>query len=160
DSAFDRGRAAPLVLAAVLVLCLAVWIWFKLRTGMVVEDALITYRYAENLATGHGLVYNAGERVLGTTTPLFALILGSVGAVFGPKSIPMGSTVLMMAASLVSLMLVHATLRRSGISAGFAILAVAYLGLHPDTLWTTASGLETPLVVLLMMAGLHATVAD
>jgi hypothetical protein len=40
-----------------------------------VDDAYITYRYAENLAAGNGFVYNLGERVLGTTTPLFALLL-------------------------------------------------------------------------------------
>jgi hypothetical protein len=39
------------------------------------DDAYITYRYAENLARGAGFVYNAGERVLSTTTPLYALLL-------------------------------------------------------------------------------------
>lgn len=39
------------------------------------DDAAITYRYAENIASGHGFVYNLGERVLGTTTPLFTLLL-------------------------------------------------------------------------------------
>lgn len=39
------------------------------------EDAFITFRYAENLAEGLGLVYNIGENVYGTTTPLFAIIL-------------------------------------------------------------------------------------
>jgi hypothetical protein len=38
------------------------------------DDAFITYRYAFNLVSGHGLVYNAGEKVMGTTAPLFALI--------------------------------------------------------------------------------------
>jgi len=40
------------------------------------DDAYITYRYARNVATGKGLVYNEGERVLGTTTPLFAILIG------------------------------------------------------------------------------------
>lgn len=42
------------------------------------DDPYITYRYARNLAAGNGLVYNQGERVLGTTSPLFALILGGL----------------------------------------------------------------------------------
>ncbi|MCK5033357.1 MAG: hypothetical protein KAS18_06975 [Calditrichia bacterium] len=41
------------------------------------EDAFITFRYAENLANGFGLVYNIGEKVYGTTTPLFAIVLAS-----------------------------------------------------------------------------------
>jgi hypothetical protein len=40
-----------------------------------VDDAYITFRYARNLATGAGLVYNTGERVLGTTTPAYAMML-------------------------------------------------------------------------------------
>jgi len=39
------------------------------------DDAYITYRYARNLANGYGFVYNQNEWVLGTTTPLYTLIL-------------------------------------------------------------------------------------
>jgi hypothetical protein len=39
------------------------------------DDPFITYRYAHNLAQGLGFVYNPGERVLSTTTPLFTLLL-------------------------------------------------------------------------------------
>lgn len=39
------------------------------------DDPFITYRYAENIALGRGFVYNPGERVLSTTTPLYALVL-------------------------------------------------------------------------------------
>jgi len=35
----------------------------------VFEDSYITYSYAQSLAAGDGLVFNPGERVLGTTTP-------------------------------------------------------------------------------------------
>jgi hypothetical protein len=43
------------------------------------DDPYITYRYAVNLADGVGFVYNAGERVLSTTTPLYALLLAVAG---------------------------------------------------------------------------------
>jgi hypothetical protein len=39
------------------------------------DDPYITYRYAANIASDIGFVYNPGERVLSTTTPLFAVIL-------------------------------------------------------------------------------------
>lgn len=42
------------------------------------DDAYITYRYADNLAQGNGFVYNLNERVLGTTTPLFTVILAGL----------------------------------------------------------------------------------
>ena len=46
------------------------------------EDQLIVLRYARNLAEGNGLVYNVGERVMGFTTPLYA-VLSSVFVVLG-----------------------------------------------------------------------------
>ncbi len=39
------------------------------------DDPFITFRYADNLRSGLGFVYNPGERVLSTTTPLYALLL-------------------------------------------------------------------------------------
>ncbi|MEO5617964.1 MAG: hypothetical protein ABIS67_09345 [Candidatus Eisenbacteria bacterium] len=39
--------------------------WYQPFAG---EDAYITFRYAGELASGHGLVYNAGERVMGFTS--------------------------------------------------------------------------------------------
>lgn len=39
------------------------------------DDPFITYRYANNLRAGLGFVYNPGEHVLSTTTPLFTLLL-------------------------------------------------------------------------------------
>jgi hypothetical protein len=52
------------------------------------DDAFITYRVAYNLASGHGFVYNVGERVLVTTAPLYGLVLGGLGWLFGPDRIP------------------------------------------------------------------------
>ncbi len=47
--------------------------------GVSFDDAFITYRYAKNLLEGRGFVYNPGERHLGTTSPLFALLLAFFG---------------------------------------------------------------------------------
>lgn len=44
-------------------------------TNIVTDDAFIFYRYADNIAAGHGYVFNPGERVFGTTSPLYTLIL-------------------------------------------------------------------------------------
>src|SRR5512135_873184 len=52
------------------------------RYPLVLDDPFITYRYALNLIGGNGFVYNAGERVLSTTTPLYALFLAAVGLIF------------------------------------------------------------------------------
>ncbi len=44
------------------------------------EDAYITFRYAANLAAGEGFVFNLGERVLGTSTPLYTLLLAALAS--------------------------------------------------------------------------------
>jgi hypothetical protein len=56
------------------------------------DDPYITYRYAVNVAQGQGFVYNAGERVLSTTAPLYALLL-AIGAWMG-LDIPLTSNAL------------------------------------------------------------------
>jgi hypothetical protein len=57
----------------IALLAIIIRIYILNSTHCTVEDSLITLRYAENLAHGHGLVYNLGERVQGATTPLFTL---------------------------------------------------------------------------------------
>ena len=59
---------------------------FLVFSGWVYDDPFITYRYAENLARGLGFVYNPGERILSTTTPLFAL--GLTPFVFMGEQLP------------------------------------------------------------------------
>lgn len=48
------------------------------------DDPYISYRYAENLTQGMGFVYNPGERILSTTTPLFTTFLAALGLII-PK---------------------------------------------------------------------------
>jgi hypothetical protein len=63
------GAAEFLVFAAVCTAGVA-FAWSLLWAS---DDAYITFRYAENLVKGHGLVYNPGERVEGYTDFLWAL---------------------------------------------------------------------------------------
>ncbi|MEK7327184.1 MAG: hypothetical protein AAB217_18220, partial [Chloroflexota bacterium] len=43
-----------------------------------VDDAYITFRYARNQVNGLGFVYNHGDRVMGTTTPLYTLLMAGL----------------------------------------------------------------------------------
>lgn len=65
-----RSPAALVPLAAAAALAIV----FVATTGLVWEDFLISYRYAENLAHGLGLVYWPGQRVQGFTSPLNTLL--------------------------------------------------------------------------------------
>ena len=73
--------------AACLGLLFLVWLRFH-QPPNTVDDAYITYRYARNIATGVGFVYNAGERVLGTTTPAYALLMALLSRLAGTSDYP------------------------------------------------------------------------
>lgn len=51
------------------------WSYRTLFLGNACDDAYISFRYLENLATGNGLVYNAGEKVEGFSNLLWILLL-------------------------------------------------------------------------------------
>jgi hypothetical protein len=71
-------RLRDFCLISLLVLA-AGWNFAAFR-GYVFEDAYITFRYAAHLAAGQGFVFQPGDRVLGTSTPLLTLLLGLFGA--------------------------------------------------------------------------------
>jgi hypothetical protein len=56
--------------------------------GLRNDDAYITYRYGQNLATGHGLVFNPGQRVQGSTSPGAMLLSALAYFFFGVASTP------------------------------------------------------------------------
>src|ERR1051325_10815082 len=67
----------PYLFALLLTILLAVGLrlFLLFAAHATEEDFYITLRYVENIANGVGFVYNAGARVLGTTTPLYTLAL-------------------------------------------------------------------------------------
>ncbi len=65
-----------------LVLAAALLIWHSSQWfGYTVDDAFISLRYGENLAEGHGLVFNAGQRVEGYSNLLWTLLFGLLSRV-------------------------------------------------------------------------------
>ena len=131
-----------------LLLCAAVLaLWSNVPYD--VDDAPITYRYAERLATGHGFTYNDGEYILGTSTPLYTLILA--GARLIGMEIPLTSNGLNWV-SMVAVVWVTMTLTAelSG-SVVAGALAALYLLLQSEFIRFAMSGMETPLYTLLIM---------
>lgn len=57
-------------------------------SGVRSDDAFISYRYGQNLATGVGLVFNPGQRVLGSTSPGHMLLSGIAYAICGMQATP------------------------------------------------------------------------
>ncbi|MEC7984161.1 MAG: hypothetical protein VX278_03290 [Myxococcota bacterium] len=118
-----------------LVIAIAITSAYGLCTQ---DDAFISFRYAENVWLGHGLVFNAGERVEGISNPLWTLLcvfpfaLGLDPAFF---------SVLMGLASLVLLMWGTMRLAEHFSIAGW--MAVWIVALDPSLLLESMEGLET-----------------
>lgn len=74
---------------AIIIIAFSVSLFITLKIGdKTYDDAYITFRYAKNLAAGYGFVYNPGENYLGTTTPLFTLLLATLKIIFPGAFIP------------------------------------------------------------------------
>jgi hypothetical protein len=119
-------------------------------TGFTADDAFITYRFADNLAQGRGFAYNPGEVVQGTSTPLYTIILAGFSAVCGSQALPWVSRGIGVAADLCALMFI---IRATGPLGGTAQFLSAWMfALFPRLVFCSSLGMETPLVVLMMMA--------
>jgi len=119
-----------------VLLTLLVSLMFRTPT---VDDAFITYRYSANAALGHGLVYNVtGSPVLGTTSPLWAVIL----IPFSLLSIPLAwAAVGLSFVSLATAGLYFAKTSFRSAPQWAAAIPLLLLSFYPHTtLW---SGLET-----------------
>ena len=139
-------------LVLIFVAAILARILFFHLTGFVADDAFITFRYADNLAHGLGFVYNDGQHVLGTTTPLFTLILACF-AIVGFK-IPSAA----LAVSLIASGLTAVVIYRFALHLRFTLMAwlpaVAYI-LWPRSLAADTGGMETALFTLLVTAAFY-----
>jgi arabinofuranosyltransferase len=115
------------------------------------DDAYISYRYAENLVRGEGLVFNHGERVEGYSNLLYVLAVAPAFWVTDRDGVYFFSVLLNILCALGALGLFSEHLRRS--LGARAALAGSLLFALCLPLWVAvASGLETSLVLLISMA--------
>jgi arabinofuranosyltransferase len=121
-----------------------------------IDDAFITFRYARNFLSGHGLVFNPGEPVFGITTPLFvsalillALLTGGAEAPFSWLALGLSSAA--DAGTCWLLLRIGETLgsRTAG------TLAALVWAVSPMSVTFAIGGMETSLFVLLLAATLY-----
>jgi len=116
------------------------------------DDAYISFRYARNIALGQEFVYNPGEPVLGTTTPLFTLVLALIATLSGPDAIPPASFLVSLAADCASAWLIFRLARTAFTSNWAATFLSAAWALHPLRLSVAVGGMEASLITLLLLA--------
>lgn len=114
------------------------------------DDAFISFRYADNLARGLGLVFNAGERVEGYTNFLWTVLLAALARL--GADVPLWALFLNLVSLAAALVLVQLTVRRLAPEARFAFAALALATSAAFTTYGT-SGLETmPATALVCLA--------
>ncbi len=144
-----RPLAARLGLAALaLLITAAALIW----PAWLSDDAFISFRYAQNLVQGHGLVYNPGERVEGYTNFLWTIMAAAVLRLGGDLVLWSHAT-----GVLIGLLIATGTyvVARRLIDTAWALVAALIVATSQSLLLYTArgSGLETGLFTLLVLAG-------
>jgi len=115
------------------------------------DDSFITFRYAENIASGKGFVYNEGERVLGTTTPFYTLLLALLVKLGLP--IVWVARIINIGADCLTGTLIFLLLRKFKL--GVATFAAFFYVLFPRVIVWSVSGMETSLYVLFIVASLY-----
>ena len=116
------------------------------------DDAYISYRYAENLRAGKGLVFNHGERIEGFSNFLWVIIL----AFFNLLGIPalFASKILSFSLSLLLILLIFKTAQAFGLNKFFSCLCALTFSFSSSLAYFAMSGLETIFYTLLLLLGI------
>jgi arabinofuranosyltransferase len=136
----------PGLLAALVTFAL----WWPIR-GFMPDDAYIHMQYAKHLRDGDGLVFNLGERVYGTTSPLWSALLAALGRLgLDLRTAAVGAS---LAAALgASFLGAHVLARFVPAGPAALLAAVAFASDAWFVRWS-GSGMETSLGTFLVLAG-------
>lgn len=143
---------------AVAILLVALALLARVIPGpRTIDDAYITFRYARNLLSGNGFVYNPGERVLGTTTPLYTLLLAGLGVLAGGRNANFPGLALAVnaIADAITCLLLWNLGKKAGSSGAGLALGIIW-AIAPYSVTFAIGGMETSLVVCLLTWGVWA----
>lgn len=123
-----------------------------------IDDAFITFRYARNIVEGNGFVYNPGTRTLGTTTPLYTLLMAGIGGITGSDAYPWFALVVNAAADAITAALLALLAWHVSGRVIVAAIAGALWAVSPMSVTFAVGGMETSVAVLWMVAAMAAYV--
>lgn len=157
----QRIRGKVLLGLCLLAVLLAgiYWAWAVRLAGdgVPLDDAWIYFQFARMGARGHFGEFNEGEVVTGITGPLWAAVLVPLHAVAGENVALFLLLVKLIGTALLCLS-VWAAVGLAGELFGDPRAGLAgglFLLLMPKVIWGALSGMETPLLVLLVLVSLR-----
>lgn len=142
-AAFPWMRLAPYAL--LLAACFRVFTQTQ-------DDPFITFRYAHNVVSGYGPVFNPGERVEGYSSPLHLALCCVLLWIFPGAGVLFKAKLLSLLFAALTLMLTPAAARRMGIGAGGAVFAQTLTAVNVNFAIAAVNGLETTLYGFLLLA--------
>lgn len=151
-------RLAPL---ALVVVAGAVGFSFALDRAAMYDDAYISFRYARNLAEGHGLVFNVGEKVEGYTNFLWTVGIALVMRISpfdAPEIALVGCLLCFVLNVLLCFRLSQALRRERPEFAQFPPLAAVLLAVQGVFTDYATTGMETGLACAFVLSGTLALV--
>jgi hypothetical protein len=116
-----------------------------------IDDAFITFRYARNVVHGIGFVYNSGERVLGTTTPFYTLLMATLSLVTRSENYPVLALITNALADAASTLLLYHLGRRLSNSPLVGWAVALLWAINPMSVTFAIGGMETSVFILLML---------
>jgi arabinofuranosyltransferase len=114
------------------------------------DDAFITYKYSENITQGKGFRFNSDEKVLGTTTPLYTMLLAFLNLIFG--NIHISSLIVNLISIILSGILVYLLLSRH--LSSFMAMAGGLLFIFFPMFYRVL-GMETNFLIFLILLVLY-----
>lgn len=119
------------------------------------DDVFITFTYSRNIAEGVGFVFNPGERVQGTTTPLWALVMAGVYTIT-PELLHAGNLIAGML--LLLIVIIVRTLLRNDVHALTQVALVLLIVSSP--IFYISYGMETLLYCTILVTAWLCWVRD
>ncbi|MEO8275930.1 MAG: hypothetical protein ABI639_06890 [Thermoanaerobaculia bacterium] len=139
------------LLPALIFLVAESWL-FDGDLQLPLDDSWIHLVFARSLSHGNGLAFNPGELVAGTTAPLWTALLGLLALL--PGSPILWAKLAGIAAQAGSVFAVHRVALRLDFSPARALVAALLVAVSDWLVWSSLSGMEVNLFVLLFLAGL------
>ena len=134
------------------ILLLTAFIILAVYNSFLCDDAFITFRYATNLVSSDGPVFNPGERVEGYTNFLWMIIMAAVIKLGMAPEVCSRIISILMAAGLIALFICSNASRYEGKLAVY--LFPAFLSFSaPFFIWSTG-GLETAAFAFFVFTGI------
>lgn len=124
------------------------------NAGYSFEGAYVTFRYATNLVEGKDFSFNPHEHILSTTTPLTAFLLTPFAWFSDRDMFPLAAQLLLAVIMIAATYINDLILKELGVNFTARSITMILTLVHPEFFKSAASGMETPVVCLLMSFGL------